>query len=237
MASPASPKDFSLIPVEILKVGSLGTLHALEIAEEHHARFLMASTSEIYGDPLVHPQREDYYGNVSTTGPRAMYDESKRFSEALVTHYGLANNLETRIVRIFNTYGPRMGLYDGRCLPNFIVSALNGKPLVINGDGSQTRSFCYVDDLVDGIIRLMRSGESSPVNIGNPSEITILDLAKEVIEMTGSKSEIKFAPAMKDDPTRRRPDISKATSILGWTPKVSREEGIKKTIENFEARL
>jgi dTDP-glucose 4,6-dehydratase len=237
LASPASPKDFSRIPVEILKVGSIGTLNVLELAKEHEARFLTASTSEVYGDPEVHPQREDYYGNVSTTGPRSMYDESKRFSEALVTHFGKFHGLETRIIRIFNTYGPRMRLDDGRCLPNFIVSALKNEPLVVYGDGSQTRSFCYVDDLVGGMISLMESSESSPVNIGNPSEITILEMAKEVIELTGSKSKIEFAPAMKDDPTRRRPDISKAKSILNWEPIVSREEGVRKTVADFLDRL
>jgi len=236
-ASPASPRDFSRFPVHILKVGALGTLNALGLAKAKNARMLQASTSEIYGDPEVHPQREDYCGRVNTTGPRSMYDEAKRFAEALTTSYHNQNHVEARIVRIFNTYGPRMRLDDGRCLPNFIIAALKAGSLPIYGTGQQTRSFCYVDDLIDGIVRLMESNAEGPVNIGNPDEVTILELAKEVISMTGGKSELQYMPAMQDDPTRRQPDINRAKTELQWEPTINRAEGLKRTIADFQQRL
>jgi dTDP-glucose 4,6-dehydratase len=235
-ASPASPRDFSRFPVHILKVGALGTLNALGLAKAKGARMLLASTSEIYGDPEVHPQREDYFGRVNTTGPRSMYDEAKRFAEALTTSYHNQNHVEARIVRIFNTYGPRMRLDDGRCLPNFIMAALKGESIPIYGDGQQTRSFCYVDDLIDGIVRLMNSSAEGPVNIGNPDEVTILDFAKEIVAMTGSKSELKYLPAMEDDPTRRQPDITRARTLLHWTPKIKRADGLERTVADFKRR-
>jgi dTDP-glucose 4,6-dehydratase len=236
-ASPASPRDFSRFPVHILKVGALGTLNALGLAKAKSARMFLASTSEIYGDPEVHPQREDYFGRVNSTGPRSMYDEAKRFAEALTTSYHNQNHVEARIVRIFNTYGPRMRLDDGRCLPNFILSGLKGEALTIFGDGRQTRSFCYVDDLIDGIVRLMESPAEGPVNIGNPEEITIQELAAEVIAMTGGRSSITNLPALKDDPVRRRPDITRARAVLNWEPKVHRAEGLQRAVADFRRRM
>ena len=233
LASPASPVDFEKIPVEILAVNSAGTRNMLELAGEKKARFLQASTSEVYGDPLEHPQRETYWGNVNCNGPRSCYDEGKRFSEALAMAYSRSRGVEVRIVRIFNTYGPRMRPDDGRVVPNFIMQALHGKPLTVYGKGEQTRSFCYVSDLVDGIVRLMDSSYQMPVNIGNPNEFTVLQLAEEVIRLTGSKSKISFKPLPKDDPAKRKPDISVATMELGWQPKTQLGEGLKATIEWF----
>lgn len=233
-ASPASPIDYLKLPIQTLKVGSLGTHKALGLAKEKNAVFLLASTSEVYGDPLIHPQNEDYWGNVNPVGPRGVYDEAKRFAESLTMAYNRYHGLQTRIVRIFNTYGPRMRLNDGRVLPTFIGQALRGEPLSIFGDGSQTRSFCYVDDLIEGIYRLMLSDETYPVNIGNPDEITIKQFAEEVLSLTGSKSKISYHPLPEDDPKVRQPDISKAKQILGWEPKVSRTEGIKRTLEYFK---
>lgn len=233
-ASPASPIDYLKLPIQTLKVGSLGTHKALGLAKEKNAVFLLASTSEVYGDPLIHPQSEDYWGNVNPVGPRGVYDEAKRFAESLTMAYNRYHGLQTRIVRIFNTYGPRMRLNDGRVLPTFIHQALKGEPLSIFGDGSQTRSFCYVDDLIEGIYRLLLSDEVLPVNIGNPDEITIKQFAEEVLTLTGSKSKITYHPLPEDDPKVRQPDISKAKEILGWEPKVSRTEGIKRTLEYFK---
>lgn len=233
-ASPASPIDYLKLPIQTLKVGSLGTHKALGLAKEKNAVFLLASTSEVYGDPLIHPQNEDYWGNVNPVGPRGVYDEAKRFAESLTMAYNRYHGLQTRIVRIFNTYGPRMRLNDGRVLPTFIGQALRGEPLSIFGDGSQTRSFCYVDDLIEGIYRLMLSDEIYPVNIGNPDEITIKQFAEEVLSLTGSESKISYHPLPEDDPKVRQPDISKAKQILGWEPKVSRTEGIKRTLEYFK---
>lgn len=232
-ASPASPIDYLQLPIQTLKVGSLGTHKTLGLAKEKKARFLLASTSEVYGDPTVHPQGESYWGNVNPIGPRGVYDEAKRFAEAITMAYHRYHKIETRIVRIFNTYGPRMRLNDGRALPAFIGQALRGENLTVFGDGSQTRSFCYVSDLVDGICKLLLSDEVEPVNIGNPDEITIKQFAEEVIQLTGSKSKIEYKDLPIDDPKIRQPDISKARSILGWQPKVSREEGLKMTIEYF----
>jgi dTDP-glucose 4,6-dehydratase len=232
-ASPASPIDYLKIPIQTLKVSSIGTHHLLGLARSKNARILVASTSEVYGDPLVHPQNEEYYGNVNTVGPRGVYDEAKRFQEAITMAYHTFHKLETRIVRIFNTYGPRMRLNDGRVLPAFIGQALRGEDLTIFGDGSQTRSFCYVDDLVEGIYRLLLSNYSQPVNIGNPDEITIADFAKEIIALTGTKQKVVFKPLPQDDPKIRQPDITKARQLLGWEPKVNRKEGIKKTYEYF----
>ena len=234
-ASPASPIDYLKIPIQTLKVGSLGIYHLLGLAKENDARLLIASTSEVYGDPLVHPQREDYWGNVNPVGPRGVYDEAKRFQEAITMAYHTFHGLETRIVRIFNTYGPRMRLNDGRVLPAFIGQALRGADLTVFGDGSQTRSFCYVDDLVEGIYRLLLSDCADPVNIGNPDEITILDFAKEIIKLTGTSQKIVFNGLPTDDPKVRQPDITKAREILGWEPKVSREEGLKITYEYFKS--
>jgi len=236
-ASPASPKDFLRMPVHILKVGALGTLNALGLSKAKGARMLSASTSEVYGDPLVHPQVEGYWGNVNPIGERSMYDEAKRFAEALVMAYHRQNQVETRIVRIFNTYGPRMRLDDGRVLPNFVFAALRGDPLPVYGQGQQTRSFCYMDDLLRGIMLLMESDMDEPVNIGNPEEITVLQFAQEILEMTGSKSKIEYRPLPKDDPVRRQPDISKAKKHLGWEPLISRREGLQKTIEDFRRRF
>lgn len=236
-ASPASPIDYLKLPIQTLKVGSLGTHKALGLAKEKNAIFLLASTSEVYGDPLIHPQNEDYWGNVNPVGPRGVYDEAKRFAESLTMAYHRYHGLQTRIVRIFNTYGPRMRLNDGRVLPTFIGQALRDEPLSIFGDGSQTRSFCYVDDLIEGIYRLMLSDEVYPVNIGNPDEITIKQFADEVINLTGSKSKIAYHPLPEDDPKVRQPDISKAKRLLGWEPKVSRTEGIKRTLEYFRKVL
>ena len=233
-ASPASPIDYLKIPIQTLKVGSLGTHNCLGLAKEKGARILVASTSEVYGDPTVHPQTEEYWGNVNPVGPRGVYDEAKRFQEAITMAYHTYHGLETRIIRIFNTYGPRMRLNDGRVLPAFIGQALRGEDLTVFGDGSQTRSFCFVDDLVEGIYRLLHSDYPHPVNIGNPSEITIKDFAEEIIKLTGTSQKVIYKDLPKDDPTQRRPDITKAKEILGWEPKVSREEGLKITYEAFQ---
>lgn len=234
-ASPASPIDYLKIPIQTLKVGSLGTHNLLGLAKAKGARLLIASTSEVYGDPLVHPQTEEYYGNVNTIGPRGVYDEAKRFQESITMAYHRFHGLETRIVRIFNTYGPRMRLNDGRVIPAFIGQALRGEDLTVFGDGSQTRSFCYVDDQVEGVYRLLMSDYSEPVNIGNPYEISILDFAKEIIKLTGTDQKIIFKPLPKDDPMQRQPDISKAKSILGWEPLVNREKGMKLTYDYFKS--
>jgi len=236
-ASPASPIDYLELPIQTLKVGSLGTHKALGLARAKGARFLLASTSECYGDPLVHPQREDYWGNVNPVGPRGVYDEAKRFAEAMTMAYQRYHGLETRIVRIFNTYGPRMRLEDGRAVPAFMSQALRGDPLTVFGDGSQTRSFCFVDDLVEGIHRLLQSDEPMPTNIGNPREMSLLEFAQEVIRATGSSSEIVFKPLPADDPKVRQPDITKAKEVLGWEPRVSLEEGLAKTMAYFKERL
>lgn len=234
-ASPASPIDYLKIPIQTLKVGSLGTHNLLGLARVKKARILVASTSEVYGDPLVHPQTEEYYGNVNPIGPRGVYDEAKRFQEAITMAYHTYHQVETRIIRIFNTYGPRMRLNDGRVLPAFIGQALRGEDLTVFGDGSQTRSFCYVDDLVEGIYRLLLSDYHLPVNIGNPSEITIRDFAEEIVKLTGTTQKIISKPLPKDDPKQRQPNIDKARSILGWEPKVSRAEGLKITYEYFKS--
>jgi len=236
-ASPASPFDYLEFPIQTLKVGSLGTLNSLGLAKAKKARFLLASTSEVYGDPQIHPQREDYWGHVNPVGPRGVYDEAKRFAEAMTMAYHRYHHVDTRIVRIFNTYGPRMRIKDGRSLPNFMCQALNGEDMTVFGNGSQTRSFCYVSDLVDGIYRLLLSNEHEPVNMGNPAEITILQLAKEMLALTGSKSKIVFKPLPVDDPKIRQPDIAKAKKILGWEPGVSREEGLRKTLTYFKNLL
>jgi dTDP-glucose 4,6-dehydratase len=236
-ASPASPLDYLRYPIQTLKVGSLGTHKALGLAKAKKARFLIASTSEVYGDPLIHPQQEEYWGNVNPVGSRGVYDEAKRFSEAITMAYHRYHGLDTRIVRIFNTYGPKMRIEDGRAIPAFMSQALLGEPLTVFGDGSQTRSVCYVDDLVEGIYRLLLSGENNPVNIGNPDEISMLDLAKEIIEISGSSSEIIFKSLPEDDPKVRQPDITKAKHILGWEPKVQRREGLLKTLEYFRMAL
>ena len=233
-ASPASPIDYLKIPIQTLKVGSLGTHNCLGLALAKGARILVASTSEIYGDPHVHPQTEDYWGNVNPVGPRGVYDEAKRFQEAMTMAYHTYHGLETRIVRIFNTYGPRMRLNDGRVLPAFIGQALRGEDLTIFGDGSQTRSFCYVDDLIDGIYKLLLSDHAQPVNIGNPDEISIGDFAEEIIKLTGTDQKVVYKELPVDDPTQRQPDITKARNILGWEPKVSRAEGLKITYEYFK---
>ena len=233
-ASPASPIDYLKIPIQTLKVGSLGTHNLLGLAKEKKARFLIASTSEVYGDPTVHPQPEEYWGNVNPVGPRSVYDEAKRFQEAITMAYHTFHGLETRIGRIFNTYGPRMRLNDGRVLPAFIGQALRGEDLTIFGDGSQTRSFCYVDDLVEGIYRLLLSDYALPVNIGNPDEITIKQFGEEIIKLTGTKQKMVFNPLPIDDPKQRRPDITKAREILGWEPKINRQEGVKITYEYFK---
>ncbi len=234
-ASPASPIDYLKIPIQTLKVGSLGIHNLLGLARKKNARVLIASTSEIYGDPLVHPQTEEYYGNVNTIGPRSVYDEAKRFQEAITMAYHTYHNLEIRIVRIFNTYGPRMRLNDGRVIPAFIGQALRGEDLTVFGDGSQTRSFCYVDDQVDGIYKLLFSDYSLPVNIGNPIEISILDFAKEIIKLTGTKQKIIFKDLPINDPLQRCPDISKAKNILKWEPKIDRETGMKITYSYFKS--
>ena len=234
-ASPASPIDYLKIPIQTLKVGSLGIYHLLGLAKEKNARLLIASTSEVYGDPKVHPQTEDYWGNVNPVGPRGVYDEAKRFQEAITMAYHTFHGLETRIVRIFNTYGPRMRLNDGRVLPAFIGQALRGEDLTIFGDGSQTRSFCYVDDLIEGIYRLLLSDCADPVNIGNPDEITISEFAEEIIRLTGTDQKVIYKDLPTDDPKVRQPDITKARAILGWEPKVSREEGLKITYEYFKS--
>jgi len=236
-ASPASPVDYLELPIQTLKVGSLGTHKALGLAKNKEARFLLASTSEIYGDPLVHPQTEEYWGNVNTVGPRGCYDEAKRFSEALAMAYHREHAVETRIVRIFNTYGPRMRLHDGRVVPAFLGQALKNKPITVFGEGRQTRSFCYVSDLIEGIYRLMLSSYRLPMNIGNPSELTVLDFAKQIIRAINSKSKITFKPLPQDDPKQRRPDITRARKYLRWEPKVGLPEGLAKTIEYFRKSL
>jgi dTDP-glucose 4,6-dehydratase len=236
-ASPASPRDYLEHPIHTLKVGSIGTMHALGLCRAKRARFLLASTSEVYGDPKEHPQSESYWGNVNPIGVRGVYDEAKRFAEAMTMAYRRAHGVETRIVRIFNTFGPRMRLRDGRALPEFMRQALRGEPLTVYGDGSQTRSFTYVDDLVEGIRRLLLSDEPEPVNLGNPEEVSILDFAREVRELTGSRSEIVFRPLPQDDPQVRKPDISKARRVLGWEPRVPRKEGLRRTLAYFQARV
>ena len=233
-ASPASPIDYLKIPIQTLKVGSLGTHNLLGLAKVKNARILIASTSEVYGDPLVHPQSEEYYGNVNTIGPRGVYDEAKRFQESITMAYHRFHGLETRIARIFNTYGPRMRLNDGRVIPAFIGQALRGEDLTVFGDGQQTRSFCYVDDQVDGLYKLLLSDYTLPVNIGNPDEITILEFAEEIIKLTGTAQKVTFKELPKDDPMQRQPNIDKAIEILGWQPKVSRSEGMKTTFEYFK---
>jgi dTDP-glucose 4,6-dehydratase len=232
-ASPASPVDYTVHGIETLKVGSLGTMHALEIAHKYRAKYLFASTSECYGDPLEHPQKETYWGNVNTIGPRSVYDEAKRFSEALTMAYHRYHALDTRIVRIFNTYGPRMQLNDGRVIPNFMKQALRGDDLTVYGDGKQTRSFCYVTDEIDGFLRLSKTEEHFPVNIGNPNEFTVLECAKRVIEVTGSKSKIRYEKLPQDDPKQRQPDISKARKLLGWEPKITLDAGLEMSLEYF----
>jgi dTDP-glucose 4,6-dehydratase len=236
-ASPASPIDYLELPIPTLKVGALGTHNTLGLAKDKKATFILASTSECYGDPLVHPQKEDYWGNVNPIGPRGVYDEAKRFAEAMTMAYHRYHKVDTKIVRIFNTYGPRMRLRDGRVVPAFIGQALAGKPLTVFGDGSQTRSFCYVSDLIDGIFRLSQSDFHEPVNIGNPREMTIKQFGEEIIRITGAKSKIDYKPLPEDDPKVRQPDISRAKKILGWEPKVQFDEGIKKTIEYFRNAL
>ena len=232
-ASPASPVDYLELPIQTLKVGSLGTLNSLGLAKAKKSKFLLASTSEVYGDPQIHPQREDYWGHVNPVGPRGVYDEAKRFAEAMTMAYHRYHQVDTRIVRIFNTYGPRMRIKDGRSLPNFMCQALSGEDITVFGNGSQTRSFCYVSDLVEGIYRLLLSNEHEPVNIGNPEEITILLLAHEILALTGNKSKVVFKPLPEDDPKVRQPDISKAKKVLGWDPKVARGEGLRKTLGYF----
>lgn len=236
-ASPASPDDYLKFPIETLKVGSLATFNTLELARAKHARFLMASTSECYGDPEVSPQPETYWGHVNSIGPRSVYDEAKRFSEALTMAYHRKHGVVTSIVRIFNTYGPRMRLNDGRALPNFLYQALSGQPITVYGDGKQTRSFCYVSDLIEGILRLLDSNEHLPVNIGNPQEITIMEFAERVRAMTGNQVPLTFKPLPQDDPKRRRPDITKAKKLLKWEPKVSLEEGLQRTLEYFQKKV
>lgn len=236
-ASPASPIDYLEIPIQTLKVGSLGTHKALGLAKNKGARFLIASTSEIYGDPLEHPQTESYWGNVNTIGPRGCYDEAKRFAEAMTMAYHREHGVETRIVRIFNTYGPRMRLKDGRVVPAFVSQALKNKPITVFGKGNQTRSFCYVSDLIEGIYRLMNSSTDMPVNIGNPHEMTMLEFANEIVKATGSRSKIVFKPLPQDDPKQRRPDITRARTILNWEPKIPLKEGLNKTIAYFRGKV
>jgi dTDP-glucose 4,6-dehydratase len=237
LASPASPRDYLELPIQTLKVGALGTHNTLGLAKAKGAGFLLASTSEVYGDPLIHPQREDYWGNVNPIGPRGVYDEAKRYAEAMTMAYHRYHGLNTRIVRIFNTYGPRMRLNDGRAIPTFITQALTGSALTVYGDGTQTRSFQYVSDLVQGIWRLMQSPVHDPVNIGNPQEMTLLELAKRVIRIAGAKSEIVFRPLPEDDPRVRQPDITRARTELGWEPRVDTEEGLRLTIDWYRERL
>jgi dTDP-glucose 4,6-dehydratase len=236
-ASPASPIDYLKMPIQTLKVGSLGTHNCLGLAKVKKARILVASTSEVYGDPLVHPQPEEYWGNVNPVGPRGVYDEAKRFQEAITMAYHNFHGLETRIVRIFNTYGPRMRLNDGRALPAFVGQVLRGEDLTVFGDGSQTRSFCYVSDLIEGIYRLLFSDEYRPVNIGNPHEISLLDFANEIITLSGTPSKITFKPLPQDDPKQRQPDISRAKEVLGWEPKIAREKGLAMTYDYFKKQL
>lgn len=237
LACPASPVGYQRLPLETLYVGSIGVRNVLEFALENNARFLQTSTSEVYGDPLEHPQKETYWGNVNCNGPRSCYDESKRFSESLIVNFSAVNKLDVKIVRIFNTYGPQMDLNDGRMIVNFLKQALSGEPVTVYGDGKQTRSPCYVSDLVEGLTRMMESSQRGPINLGNPSEMTILELAKTIIKITGSKSEIAFLPLPKDDPTRRRPDITLAKQLLDWEPKVGLEEGLRKTIPYIKEKL
>ena len=236
-ASPASPIDYLELPIQTLKVGSLGTHKALGLAHAKQARFLLASTSECYGDPLVHPQSENYWGNVNPVGPRGVYDEAKRFAEAMTMAYHRFHGVSTRIVRIFNTYGPRMRLNDGRALPAFMSQALRGEPLTVFGDGSQTRSFCYVDDLIEGFWRLLASGEHHPVNLGNPREMTILEFAEKILELTGASGRIVFKPLPQDDPKVRQPDISKARAVLGWSPRIGLDEGLRRTLAYFREHV
>jgi dTDP-glucose 4,6-dehydratase len=237
LASPASPTDFSTMPLEILRAGSLGVFAVVDLAHRHGARVLLASTSEVYGEPLVHPQPEEYWGNVNPVGPRSCYDEAKRFAEAVVSTHARSFGLDSAIVRIFNTYGPRMRIDDGRVVSNFVVQALRGEPLTIQGDGSQTRSFCYVTDLARGLMALMDSGQPGPVNIGNPNEFTVLELAKVILELTGSDSSIDYLPLPQDDPVKRRPDITRARTDLGWEPRVELREGIGNVIDFFRQAL
>jgi len=236
-ASPASPKDYQMHPIHTLKVGSLGTHKALGLAKAKGARFLLASTSEVYGDPLVHPQPEEYWGNVNPIGVRGVYDEAKRFAEAMTMAYHRYHGLQTRIARIFNTYGPRMRMDDGRAIPTFIVQALRGEPLTVYGDGRQTRSVCYVDDMVEGLYRLLLSEVVEPVNLGNPDEVSVLQLAEEIRQLVGANSPIVFEPLPQDDPRVRRPDIRRAQELLGWEPTVERREGLRRTIADFRKRL
>jgi dTDP-glucose 4,6-dehydratase len=236
-ASPASPVDYLNFPIQTLKVGSLGTHNTLGLAKLKKARFLLASTSEIYGDPLQHPQREDYWGNVNSIGVRGCYDEAKRFAEAITMAYHRHHKVNTHIIRIFNTYGPRMRLDDGRVLPNFMGQALRGESLTVFGDGSQTRSFCHVDDLVEGIVRLLGTDFHEPVNLGNPSEVTILEFAKEILALSGSKSVIEYRPLPQDDPKVRKPDITRARTLLGWEPRIDRHDGLKRTLQYFQSRI
>jgi dTDP-glucose 4,6-dehydratase len=236
-ASPASPPEYLRLGIETLRVGSVGVENALKMAEKYKAGFLHASTSECYGDPLEHPQKESYWGNVNPVGPRSVYDESKRFAEAMVMAYHRSRGVNTHLVRIFNTYGPRLQPSDGRVISNFMMQALRGEPLTIYGNGNQTRSFCYVDDLIEGILRLSRSEEHYPVNIGNPDEFTILECAQAVLEVTGSKSELHFEDLPEDDPTRRRPDITKARTLLGWEPQIKLKEGLQKSLEFFRSKV
>jgi dTDP-glucose 4,6-dehydratase len=236
-ASPASPTEYKRLGIETLTVGSTGTRNMLEVAARHNAGFLHASTSECYGDPLQHPQTEEYWGNVNPVGPRSVYDEAKRFGEALVMAYNRSRGVDTHLVRIFNTYGPRLHPDDGRVVSNFMMQALRGEPLTIYGDGSQTRSFCYVDDLIEGIVLLSRIDERLPVNIGNPNEFTILECAKTVLEVTGSESEMRFGALPEDDPVRRQPDISKARRLLGWEPKIELKEGLLRTLDFFKSKV
>ncbi len=236
-ASPASPVDYAQLPIQTLKVGALGTHKALGLAKEKGAKFLLASTSEVYGDPLVHPQREDYWGNVNPVGPRGVYDEAKRFAEAMTMAYHRFHGLSTRIARIFNCFGPRMRLNDGRAIPAFITQALSGQPLTVYGDGSQTRSFCFINDMVEGIWRLMRSPVTEPVNLGNPQEMSLLELAKKILVLSRSSSQIVFNPLPIDDPKVRQPDITRARTLLGWEPTVDLDEGLRRTIEWFREKL
>lgn len=237
LASPASPKDYRVYPIQTLKVGALGTHNALGLAKAIKARFLLASTSEVYGDPLVHPQPETYWGNVNPIGPRGVYDEAKRFAEAITMAYHRVHDVDTKIARIFNTYGPRMRMDDGRAIPTFIVQALRNEPVTVYGDGSQTRSFCYISDMVKGLFRLMESPYHDPINLGNPREMTVLEIAQTIIRLTGSSSRIVYEPLPEDDPRVRQPDIQKARTLLKWEPEVSLEEGLALTIEDFRRRL
>jgi len=237
LASPASPVDYYAYPVETLKVGSFGTYNLLELAQEKGAVFFMASTSEVYGDPLEHPQKETYWGNVNPIGMRSVYDEPKRFSEALTMAYRRTYEVDTRIVRIFNTYGPRMAINDGRAIPNFLYQALKGEDLTVYGDGSQSRSFCYVSDLIEGFLRLLKSNHSDPVNLGNPVEMSLLEMAEKILQVTGSQSKIVFKPLPEDDPKVRQPDISQVRKLLGWEPKVKLEEGLRDTLDYFRKRI